>query len=183
MLKYRLAHSGEDATQEFMTLFQDRQHFEQVIGDIPRLAVHDGIAAVAYVRAHARDYGIKPDRVGIIGFSAGGTVTAGVAFHYQPESRPAFAAPVYAAAAFFKDEPVPADAPPLFLAAATDDNLGLAPDSITLYNKWAAAHKSVELHMYSVGGHGFGMRRQGLPSDTWIDRFTDWLAEQGLMKK
>jgi hypothetical protein len=52
----------------------------------------------------------------------------------------------------FKAVPVPTDAPAMFLAAATDDQLGLAPDSIGLYSQWTAAHKPVELHMYAKGG-------------------------------
>jgi hypothetical protein len=51
-----------------------------------------------------------------------------------------------------------------------------------LYQKWAGAHKSVELHMYAVGGHGFGMRKHGHPVDTWIDRLGDWLEEEGFLK-
>ena len=81
----------------------------------------------------------------------------------------------------FKDA-VPADAPPLFVAAATDDNLGLAPDSIALYQKWVDAHKSVELHMYAKGGHGFGMHQHNIPTDHWIDRLADWLQLQGFLK-
>jgi acetyl esterase/lipase len=73
----------------------------------------------------------------------------------------------------------PKDAPPLFLVAATDD--GLAPDSVKLYSQWRAAGKPAELHIYSKGGHGFGMRKQNLPSDQWIERFGDWLTVQGLM--
>ena len=61
----------------------------------------------------------------------------------------------------------------MFLAAATDDQLGLAPASVALYNDWTAAGKSAELHLYAAGGHGFGMRTQNLPSDSWIDRFGD----------
>ena len=110
-------------------------------------------------------------------------MAAGVGLRYSPEGRPAFVAPIYAAASMFKDAPVPADAPPMFLAAATDDQLGLAMDSIALYDQWTAAHKSAELHMYAKGGHGFGMRKQGSPSDEWIDRFADWLQSQGLLKK
>ena len=183
VLKYRLAHTGEDATQEFATLYRDRPKFGQLIGKVVPLAIADGIAAVAYVRKHASEWGISPDRVGIVGFSAGGGVTAGVAFRYTAESRPAFVAPIYAGASGFKDIPVPADAPPMFLAAATDDQLGLAPDTIALYNAWTAAHKSAELHMFAKGGHGFGMRKQGLPSDRWIDRFGDWLEMEGWLKK
>jgi acetyl esterase/lipase len=183
VLKYRLAHTGEDATQEFTALFADKQKFREILDKVVPLSVADGLAAVTYVRQHASEWGVSPDRVGTIGFSAGGTVSAGVALGYAPEGRPAFAALIYAAGGRFKDSPVPADAPPVFVAAATDDNLGLAPDSIALYEKWTSAHKPAELHMYAKGGHGFGMRTQNLPTDHWIDRFADWLELQGWLKK
>jgi len=183
VLKYRVAHTGEDATQEFTDLYADRPKFLATVGKTIPLSVADGIAAVAYVRKHASEWGVSPARVGIIGFSAGGGVTAGAAFQYTPESRPAFVAPIYAGAGRFKDATVPADAPPMFIAAATDDNLGLAPDSVALYQQWSAARKPVELHMYEKGGHGFGMRKQNLPTDHWIDRFADWLDGNGWLKK
>jgi acetyl esterase/lipase len=182
VLKYRLAHTGEDAAQEFRTLFADRQRFAEMLGKVEPLAVADGLAAVTFVRQHAAEWGVSSNRVGIIGFSAGGAVTVGVAFHYAPEGRPAFVAPIYAGG-MPKDASVPMDAPPMFVAAATDDQLGLAPDSVALYEKWTGAHKSAELHMYAKGGHGFGMRQQNLPTDHWIDRFSDWLELQGLLKK
>ena len=183
VLKYRIAHTGEDATQEFTELFADKQKFREVVDKVIPLSIADGLAAVTYVRAHASDWAVSPDRVGVIGFSAGGTVAAGVAFHYAPSGRPAFAALIYAAGSRFKDSPVPADAPPMFVAAATDDNLGLAPDSVALYEQWTSAHKPAELHMYAKGGHGFGMHKQNLPTDHWIDGFTDWLELQGWLKK
>jgi len=183
VLKYRLAHTGEDATQEFITLLRDQQKFNQMLAKILPLSIADGLAALTYVRKHAPDLGLAPDRAGIIGFSAGGEITAEVAFHYTPDSRPAFVAPIYAGAGELKNIPVPADAPPMFLAAATDDQFHLAPDSIQLYNQWTAAHKSAELHLYAKGGHGFGMRKQGIPCDHWIDRFGEWLDSQGLLKK
>jgi acetyl esterase/lipase len=183
VLKYRVAHTGEDATQEFTALYADRQKFREILDKVVPLSIADGLAAVSYVRQHSSDWGVSPDRVGIIGFSAGGTVSAGVALGYAPEGRPAFAALIYAAGGRFKDSPVPVDAPPVFVAAATDDNLGLAPDSIALYEKWTGAHKPAELHMYTKGGHGFGMRKQNLPTDHWIDRFAEWLELQGWLKK
>lgn len=184
VLKYRLAHTGEDGTQEFMTLYNtNRQRFTELVGPIIPLSVADGLAAVAYVRQHAALWGVSPDRVGIIGFSAGGRVTAGVAFHYSPEGRPAFVAPIYAGGEISNDTPVPADAPPMFIAAATDDQLGLVPASLALYDRWTAAHKSAELHLYAKGGHGFGMRKQNLPTDHWIDRFAEWMELQGWLKK
>jgi acetyl esterase/lipase len=184
VLKYRLAHTGEDATQEFTDLYEkDKPKFQELVGKVVPLTIADGLAAVTYVRQHAAEFGVSPDRVGIIGFSAGGTVAAGVAYHYEPEGRPAFVAAIYGAAGRLKDLPVPADAPPMFIAAATDDNLGLAPDSVALYQKWTESHKSAELHMYAKGGHGFGMHKNNLPTDHWVDRFADWLDLQGLLKK
>jgi len=183
VLQYRLAHTGEDATQEFNEMLKDGQKLREMLGKTVPLAIADGLAAVTYVRQHASEWGVSPDRVGILGFSAGGAVTAGVAFHYLPEGRPAFVAPIYAGGGQFKDDTVPADAPPMFLAAATDDQLGLAPVSVFLYEKWIAAHKSAELHIYSKGGHGFGMRKQNLPVDHWIDRFVDWMQLQGWLQK
>ena len=182
VLKYRLAHTGDDATQEFVTLYADHEKFEEMRKQVEPLAAADGLAAVAYVKQHAAEWGISPDRVGIIGFSAGGAVTSEVAFHYSSESRPAFVAPIYAGG-MSTDAPVPADAPPLFVAAANDDQLGLAPMSLHLYHLWSAAHKSAELHIYAKGGHGFGMRKQDLPTDHWIDRFADWLELEGFLKK
>src|SRR5215469_4620644 len=175
VLRYRLVPSGEDAVKEVMTRITDRRKMEEATAAIIPLSVADGRVAVSYVRSHAAEYGISPTRIGLIGFSAGGTVTASVAFNYSAESRPDFVAPIYAYMGAVQETSVPADAPPMFIAAASDDQLGLAPDSIRLYSKWLSAKKPVELHMYSKGGHGFGMRKQNLPSDQWIDRFGEWL--------
>src|SRR5262249_6049108 len=112
VLKYRIAHTGEDATQEFATLLSsDRPKLVEMTAKILPLATADGLAAVTYVRQHASEWGISPDRVGIIGFSAGADVALGVTFQYTPEARPAFVAPIYSSARRFKDTVVPADAP------------------------------------------------------------------------
>ena len=60
--------------------------------------------------------------------------------------------------------------------------MGFASHSIQLYNDWIAAEKSAELHAFSKGGHGFGMRKQNLPVDQWINLFADWLGVQGLLQ-
>ena len=147
---------------------------------IIKLALADGQAAMTYVRDHATDYGINPDQIGIMGFSAGGTVTGSVLYNYTAASKPNFAAPIYLQYEWVIKDGVPTDAPPIFVLAATDDPLGLAPHSVALYNDWIAAGKSAELHLYASGGHGFGMRTQNLPSDRWIELFIDWLGVQGL---
>jgi len=181
VLKYRLVECmTDDPTRELMA----RGKLDDIVAPIVKLAMADGNAAIGYVRKHAKEYGVKADRVGIMGFSAGGTVTASVAFNYSPDSRPNFVAPIYLAYSWtIKTGGVPAAAPPIFILAATDDPLGLAPQSVALYQDWIAANKSAELHLYQKGGHGFGMRKQNLPTDHWIERFADWLEVQGLLKK
>lgn len=181
VLKYRLVRcETDDPTREVMT---KGANLGEVVAPVVKLAMADGLAAVGYVRQHAGEYGVKPDRIGIIGFSAGGTVVASVAYNYTPESRPNFVAPIYLAYDWAIKGDVPADAPPMFILAATDDPLGLAPHSVRLYNDWTAAKKSAELHLLSKGGHGFGMRKQNLPSDHWIERFAEWLESQGWLQK
>lgn len=181
VLKYRLVEcKTDDPTREIGT----RGPLDQVVKPIVPLAMADGLAAIGYVRKNAAKYGVNPERIGIIGFSAGGTVTSSVVMNYTAETRPNFAAPIYLAYGWtIKDKGVPADAPPLFVLAATDDQLQLAPQSVQIYQDWVKAGKPAELHLYSKGGHGFGMRKQHLPSDRWIQLFADWLDVQGLLKK
>lgn len=184
VLKYRLVQTGEDGVKEVMAkMGRAPANIDANNVDVVPLAVADGLAALSYVRKHAAEFGVSPNRIGLMGFSAGGTVTASVAFQYSAETRPDFVAPIYVYMGAVKPADVPKDAPPMFIVAATDDQLGLAPDSVKLYGQWIAAKKSAEMHMYSKGGHGFGMRKQNLPSDQWIDRFGDWLGLQGLLKK
>lgn len=179
VLKYRLVESKTD--DPFAELMQHMQNFDEVVAPTMKLATADSLAAIDYVRRHAADYKIKPDRIGIIGFSAGGMITSAVAYNYTPETRPNFIASIYGG--WKKTAEVPGDAPPLFLLAATDDQLGLALDSVALYTDWTAAKKPAELHLYGQGGHGFGMRTQHLPTDRWIDRFIDWLGAIGMLTK
>jgi acetyl esterase/lipase len=123
--------------------------------------------------------GIKPDRVGIMGFSAGGMVTMGVVMDHDADSRPDFAAPIYGGGT--NGAKVPDDAPPLFILCASDDRLAAA-GSARLYSEWKAAGRPVEPHIYEKGGHGFGMTPKGLPVDRWIERYGDWLAQRDLIK-
>lgn len=180
VLKYRLVEcKTDDPTREVMA----RGPLDPLVAPIVKLAMGDGLAAVAHVRRHAEKYGVNPDRIGIVGFSAGGTVAASVAHNYSKDSRPNFVAPIYLAYQWaIKDAGVKSDAPPLFILASTDDPLKLAPQSVEMYQAWVAAQKPAELHLYSKGGHGFGMRAQNLPSDRWIQLFADWLDAHGFLK-
>ena len=182
VLRYRLVQSFTN--DPFMEMMQAIQKGVQdtTTTHVIQMGINDGLEAVRYVRKNAAQYGIDPKKIGIIGFSAGGTVTTGVTLQYNAESRPDFSAPIYPYTGAFPQVTVPKDAPPMFILAASDDQLMLAPHSIKLYNDWIAAGKSAELHLYSKGGHGFGMRTQNLPSDHWIERFADWLVVVGMLK-
>jgi acetyl esterase/lipase len=181
VLKYRLVETKtDDPVRELMS----RGNLDPIVKPIVPLAMADGLAAIGYIRKNADKYGVNPRRVGIMGFSAGGTVASSVGFNYTAETRPDFVAPIYLGYTWtIKDKGVPNDAPPIFILAATDDQFGLAPQSVDLYRDWTAAKKPAELHILAKGGHGFGMNKQNLPSDHWIDRFADWLDFQGLLKK
>ena len=175
ILKYRLARTGDSGEKDLPTMAERRKVA------IP-LAVADGLQAIRLVRGRAAEWGLSKDRIGIIGFSAGGYVAAAAAFQYDAASRPDFAAPIYPATP--QQITVPPNAPPLFLAHADDDKtVATLMTSIRLYKAWQDAHIPVELHIYSKGGHGFGMRKNGLPVDSWCDRFRDWLSLQGLLKR
>jgi len=140
------------------------------------LATADGCQAVCIVRTHAAEWNIAFDQIGILGFSAGGMVTLSVALNFDASSRPNFAAPIYGAPP--QNAAIPTDAPPLFLLCAANDDMA-APVCMRFYTEWRAAGHPAELHLYSKGGHGFGMNKQGLPVDRWIDCFAEWLKAEG----
>lgn len=142
-----------------------------------KYGIADGIQAIKVVRQHAADWGISPDRVGFIGFSAGAMVTSGTLLHNDAAARPNFAAMIYGGP-FGVMPTIPAKLPPMFLAWAQDDPLVLDPVARFYEALKSAGHKP-EVHIFSAGGHGFGMRKQGTSSDRWIDEFYYWLEAQG----
>jgi dienelactone hydrolase len=145
---------------------------------VPRareIAAEDGRRAVEIIRERAAEWGVKPDRVGMIGFSAGAFLAADLAM--DPRAAPlAFVAPIYGGET--QGRPVPADAPPLFTAVAQDDRL-LFRVVEGLYADWSSADRLAELHIFTRGGHGFGMGARGLPVDRWTELLGDWLMDQG----
>ncbi len=174
VLKYRVMRTGEGAPQDAAGMPERRR-------TAISWAVADGRQAITLVRSRAAEWHVNPNRIGIIGFSAGGYIAASLALDHDATNRPNFAAPIYGAMP--PEMIVPADAPPLFIAQATDDRLVPPLDtSLRIYAAWKKAGIPVELHMYAQGGHGFGMTKKNLPSDTWVDRFRDWMGTQGLLK-
>lgn len=175
MLKYRVLASPPD-NPEATYAGLAREEVAARVAQVLPLAHADALNAMRYVRSRAAEHGIDPARIGIMGFSAGGALAASVAFVHDAESRPDFVAPIYLQYEWVLKAPVPGDAAPMFLAAASDDELWLGPHSVRLYTDWIDAGKSAELHMYERGGHGFAMRKQGLPVDAWIEQCWEWLV-------
>ena len=106
-----------------------------------------------------------------------------VAYNATDGSRPNFVAPIYAYEGAIIGSNVPSAKTPIFIAAASDDDLGLATHSVHIYSKWLETGQPAELHMYEKGKHGFGTKKQDLPVDSWMDRFFDWLQKQEITKK
>jgi acetyl esterase/lipase len=178
VLKYRVGHTvSNDPWKEMDEKIKDKS-FSKDIAPVIRLELEDAKASVSYIRQHATEFNIDSGRVGIMGFSAGGTASASLAYNYTPQTRPDFVAAFYAPIDPIENKNVQQDAPPVFIAAATDDQAVPASNSLRMYSDWLASKHSAELHIYSKGGHGL----HEFPATTWKDRFSEWLDIQGLLK-
>ena len=141
----------------------------------------DGRQAVRFVRERATEWNLDPQRIGIAGFSAGGGVALGAVLQNDAASRPDFAAGVYPA--YRAELPVPADIPPLFLVISDDDKSVAPVSSARLYEAWNKAGQSAELHVFANGGHGYGVAKEGILPDVWLDLFGNWLRARGLLDR
>jgi dienelactone hydrolase len=181
LLRYRLRHTlGDDPYKQEIADRTDKSA-AQVMDTVRTMAVADGRKAIAYVREHAGEYGISPDKIGIIGFSAGGWIAAMAGVDYTPANKPDFVAPIYGPFPPALKNKIPQDAPPMFIAAAENDTYGLENDAIKLYNAWYGSKHIADLHIYSKGSHGFGMNKQGFESDMWADNFYGFLTTEGFL--
>jgi acetyl esterase/lipase len=147
---------------------------------VGQYGIADGIQALKLLRQRASEFGLSPDRIGIVGFSAGAMVTSGVLLQQDASTRPAFAAPIYGGP-FGEVPTIPQNLPPIFLAWAQDDTTA-GTACARFYAALTAAGAKPEVHIYKAGGHGFGMGKQGTTSDHWIDEFYYWMEAQGFTK-
>ncbi len=182
LLKYRVPR--RDATAPHAAPLQDAQR------------------AMGIARHHAAEWGIKPDRIGVLGFSAGGNLTVMLALHPNErtytqdpaldveDARPNFAVPVYPAYLVTDDKNpttlkpeivVTKDAPPMFFAHANDDKISSAGDAL-LYLELKKLGIPAELHVYAKGGHGFGMKKVGNPANDWYLRCGEWMKSMGWLE-
>lgn len=161
-----------------------------------KLGVHakqDAYRAIRQTRLHAKEWGIDPKRLGILGFSAGGEVVAWVAYEPgggDPKSadpverepgKPSFQMLVYPGPHGIPEK-IPSDAPPAFLVVANDD--GLAPVSLELLKRFRDAKAPIEAHFFAQGNHAFNMgNRSNLASiKGWPQRMADWLGDNGWLR-
>jgi len=154
----------------------------------------DGARAMRLVRTRAKEWGIDANRIGMMGFSAGGEVVDMVAFDAnkadqnaadaidRQNARPDFLVQIYPGPGFIPDE-IPANAPPIFLLAANDD-VCCSPSVVKLLEGYRKAKVPVEAHILERGDHGFNMgNRSKLKAvNTWPQRLADWLTDNNFFK-
>ena len=182
VLKYRLRRTPPDAdvVEELASSMPDpvsdpagfRTWFAHAAETTAAFATDDAEQALRLVRQRAGTFGIDTARVGIIGFSAGGTVALRAAATPDPAARPDFVVSAYSS---FIGREVPVGAPPCYLVVAADDSLAL-DWCIDAARTWASVGAPVELHMYESGGHGFGLGHPGSPSEVWTEHVRGWLS-------
>jgi acetyl esterase/lipase len=168
VLKYRLQHKqGQGVPRD---LSED-------VACRPGIA--DGVQAVRLVRRHAAQWGVAPDRVGVLGFSAGGMIASEVLLQKDAAARPDFAALIYGAP-FESMPPVPVGLPPVFMAwARDDDTAGYA--MARFYQALLKAGDKPEAHIYGSGGHGFAAAPPLASSAHWLQECLWWLRAQKLL--
>jgi acetyl esterase/lipase len=146
------------------------------------------------IRSRAGEWGIDPGRVGAIGFSAGGELVNLVCARFdegkadssdpierQP-CRPNFQALIYPGRS--GDIQPTNGFPPVFLACSYTDRKDISEGLAETYLRFKRAGVPAELHIYSTGGHGFGLRaRNSRPVGAWITRFDEWLVDSGFVKR
>lgn len=157
-------------------------------------ALQDTQRALRIVRARAKEWGVDPKKVGVLGFSAGGALAALSNMKYdagkpdapdpidQQSSRPDFVGLVYAGWGRSMALTVPKDAAPVFLTSAGSDDQSHARQTVEYYNALFQANIPAELHIYARGGHGGGIHsRKGMPFGTWQFRYLEWMSDLNLL--
>jgi acetyl esterase/lipase len=144
-------------------------------------AISDGIQAIKVVRSNAEKYEISPDRIVMVGFSAGGALTAGTMLAENAADRPNYVGFIYGGPISGLIPKIPANTPPAFFAVAENDPL--AGDAVlAFFNALRDAKGFPELHVFRDGKHGFAMIQRNMTCDHWIDEMWWWMESYGLTK-
>ncbi len=162
--------------------------------------LQDSQRAMGLIRHHAAEWGLKADRIGILGFSAGGNLCVFTGLHpnertykedpaLDMDAKPSFMIPVYPAYLVNNDKSdltlkpsmvVGKDAPPACFVHADNDKISAAGDAL-LYMEYKKQGIPAELHIYAKGGHGFGMKKGDNPANTWYVRVGEWMKSMGYL--
>src|SRR5438046_447569 len=167
-----------------------------------RRPLQDAQRAVSLVRSKAREWGIDPQRIGIVGFSAGGHLAIATATSFEQRTyepvddidkiscRPDFAIPVYSGYLKPKDKDelapglrIPTGTPPVFLVHGGADIVSPPEHSVLMYLALKHAGIPAELHIYATATHGFGIRQSDHPYSTWTESCANWLRHQGFLRR
>ena len=170
-------------------------------GEPARRPLQDAQRAISLVRSKASQWGINPERIGIVGFSAGGHLAIATATSfdkrtYEPiddvdkiSCRPDFAIPVYSGYLKSTDKEelapglrIPTGTPPVFLVHGGDDLISPPENSVLMYFALKRAGVPAELHIYAGTTHDFGVRTNDRPYSKWTASCADWLREGGFLR-
>ena len=170
-------------------------------GEPARRPLQDAQRAVSVVRSKAAEWGIEPQRIGIVGFSAGGHLALATATSFEKRTyepvddadkvscRPDFAIPVYSGYLKAKDKDeiaaglhIPATTPPIFLVHGGEDLISPPEHSVLMYLALKRAGVRAELHVYANTAHDFGVRKNDRPYSAWTESCAAWLRDQGFLK-
>ncbi len=165
--------------------------------------LQDGQRAMRLVRQNASQWNIDPNRIGLLGFSAGGHLALMVATQHHMNSyssidcadtlssRPDFLCPIYAAylGPNYRDDiaelgdliKIESDMPPTFMAVTLDDDYRGVQAGL-LMSEFKRVNVTAEAHIYAVGGHGYGIRPSNNPVSTWHWRLKEWMQAQGFLQ-
>jgi acetyl esterase/lipase len=166
-----------------------------------KLPLQDAQRALSLTRSKAKEWAIDPDRIGIMGFSAGGHLAINASTNYDRRAydpiddadkagcRPDFEVLVYPGGVLDKQDKtkvspqlrITKDTPAALLVVASDDK-GSAPGTLRIFEALRDAGVSAEIHVYASGGHGFGMRKSDQPWGGWAQRCEEWMRARGLFK-
>jgi len=166
------------------------------------LALEDAQRAVSFVRQHAKEWKINPNKIGVLGFSAGGHLSAAMSTHHIPiykkidatdeiSCRPDFAVPIYPGRLAIKqkdgsfklnpDIQVTSKTPPVMIIQAQDDPVDRVENSLIFYSALRKAKVPAEMHLYPTGGHAFGLRHTRDAITDWPELVMKWLTCQNVI--
>lgn len=169
------------------------------------MALEDAQRTVGLVRFHAAEWHIDPQKIGVLGFSAGGHLVAAISVHFEQRlyspvdaadrvsCRPDFAVAIYPGHLSMADNSfelnpdirthITSRTPPTFLLQNEDDKVDRVEDSLSYYAALKKAGVPVEMHLYAHGGHAFGLRPTKFPATQWPELVKTWLGTIGIISE